>query len=401
MKRTAGLSLLWKGIFLRHKGTKRKLKGKNRVKMTPEEEARQEMASRLESYQAYSVQEHGPLYCMDSLSRELMRLLHPSRDHANKELIRLVRGQFGETIWGQVGTPNGPVSATNIPVYHLYDHGFRRWVGFDAAQLSKWLLLMRTAAKNVNAPEEAFSKILDDLHGEATTRWAHVKKVSHSNWISLKDYLRTVDRLGNLRDYYDQTVEELNKQGCPIQRFVALDIEAFETAPRKLTEFGITVYDLPTGDCNNIHIIIKEHEKLRNKKFAKDAKDRFEFGQSVYMRTTEAMKFLEAQLMEPNTALVGHALKSDMKFLERAKVVGGRRIDLKMVEGLPKYDLQHLYRCSRCSEMHSKLETIITRLGLPAFGMHNAGNDAALTMLAFLRLIRMGKHSSYPYGTPE
>ncbi|PJF19519.1 DnaQ-like exo super family protein [Paramicrosporidium saccamoebae] len=348
-----------------------------------------EMAKRLGSYQTYNEAQHGPLYCMDSVSTEITKVLHPQKDHTNVDLKKKIRNSFGELIWSNLGIPGAPADVTEIPIYHMYQYGFRRRVALDQKFLPFWLQLYRDRS-NMELPLDKVSQIVDNLRPSSTTGWTHAKRVMHPTWTALREQLKIVDRLGALGQHFNDTVVDLNRSDSPITRFVALDIEAYEHSPRKLTEFGISTYDCVTRKSENFHIIITEHVKLRNKRFMHDAKDHFAFGKSLYMNTAEAMAFFATKLHEPGTALVGHSLKCDLKFIERSKVAG-ERISVRAIEKLPMYDLQYLFRCSRCSEMHSKLDVIVARLGIANEVMHNAGNDAALTMSAFLKLMGLNK----------
>lgn len=321
---------------------------------------------------------------------------------------RSFRDQFlKQIVLNDVGEGKPYATMAAIPFYQLVDQHHAWTLGLPMEHLFRWMTFLSlseedggergtTVASIINTPEACLPPKLLGM------RRVHLPSIGH-----LDDQLRLLDRKMRLRRGYEAAVDSLclNSANAPSStsplpssqpavplRFVCLDIEAYERAPRKLTEFGIVIYDRPTGRTEHHHLIIREHGKLRNSHFAPDAKNRFVFGESRRMSTGEAMAFLESHLREPRTALVGHALPSDLGFLARAKIRRGKRVSAALLEAIPKYDLQWLHRCRAASDRHRRLEDICRDLAITGWDtipQHNAGNDAALTMAAFLRLMRI------------
>lgn len=349
---------------------------------------------------SYRIDQHGPLYCINSVTRELYNQINPNNnfDGINQDVHKSLRSTFiSKTIWEEVGSKFE--RGRTIPFYRLKDQRNIKHIGLEYSHLSRWLVKTFASRNFPQSPstldnpsaESRTESILDKLKTESTS-WKTIARIKFDGSEGLKDALCRFDRLEGLRCHYEKVLTELSNPQCPIKRFVSLDIEAYELSQRKLTEFGITVYDRELDWPDSYHIIIREHAKLRNSCFAKDAKDDFAFGKSMAMCTGEAMKFLTSLLAEPGTALIGHSLNCDLNFLRRATLPRGKkgsRIEEDFLATIPQYDLQYLFRCRNACERHSKLSDICEDLGLAKEVMHNAGNDAALTLAAFLCLTRI------------
>jgi hypothetical protein len=281
-----------------------------------------------------------------------------------------------------------------IPIYRLKDPEERKRLGLDQTHIARWMSSF-VESKSKSTPSHVINEILMRLKIESVS-WLEAERLKLANFEAVNERLRRFDQQERLYDNYASTVVELNDPKCSISRFVALDIEAYERAQRKLTEFGVTIYDRDLDWLESHHIIIKEHAKLRNSHFAPDAKGDFAFGVSDRLSTSDAMRFLSEQLAEPNTALIGHALPSDLRFLRRAKLNKGRRISDTLLGQVKMYDMQYLHRCKKMSGRNYKLTDILKELGINHDGvhMHNAGNDATFTMRAFINLMGLSKRET-------
>lgn len=322
--------------------------------------------------------------CLNSLSVHLLDLLQEKTSpdetaacHIRKQLLQVcLQADIGENKLFQ--------EFSSVPFLSLYDRYGLELLGLYDEHAERWARGYLDS-KGIAASSSA------KLDLSFTQQKGDIKRVIETKFVcfeALVEHLRHLDKLAKLRKHFETTVASLRSPTSRIKRFVCLDIEAYEHSQRKLTEFGICTYNI--GRCNTLeahHMIIREHQKLVNKKFAPDAKHQFAFGESRRMSTSDAMAFLERELEQPGTALVGHALESDLRFLKRAHINCGRRINSSLVERVAKYDLQHLFRCREASLKSRKLVDICRQLAIPTVVMHNAGNDAAQTMAAFLRLI--------------
>lgn len=324
------------------------------------------------------------------MSRGIWEEMHPGCV-LGEEHFRTTRAALIDSVGP--GKDSAPYSA--VPFYHVVGQDRACSVGVDASCASACLALYHARTKkapqtpDAAAGRDTVERTLRRLAAQAVG-WAEARRVSHSSPASVHEHFRRLDRAQARREEFDAAIAQLHGAGCAIERFVALDIEAYELAQRKLTEVGVAVYDRRLEWLEAHHIVVREHRRLRNRRFAPDARDEFAFGESVRMSSDEAMAFVTEQLAAPRTALVGHALLNDLRFLRRAKLSSSRsRVDEALLDALPKYDLQRLYQARERTERQAKLADICAALGVAEQTMHNAGNDAALTLTAFLRLLRL------------
>ena len=337
----------------------------------------------------YRQDTHGPIYCLNSLSKVLYWAQHgpprpdDAQQHQHHRSLRY-------TLIGNIFR----CSVDPVAVYHVRDQHWRKRVGLPADLLPSCLQGSRIEPAMLN-------DAIQSLAAESVS-WKEARLVHHNQYKdSLADIVHHYDKVENLQYHFAYTLAQLHDPASPIRRFVCLDIEAYEHSSRKLTEFGLATYCRDSGISSTHHIIIQEHYRLRNRRFAPDAKDCFAFGESITMSTGKAMAFLHEMLRaEPGTALVGHALKSDLAFLRNAKTSKGSRIPEDYLHSLPHLDVQHLFQCREGRQAASKLEVICEALRIPTQTMHNAGNDAALTLVALLRLLKIGPFGNLPEPLP-
>ncbi|KAF8418209.1 hypothetical protein EV426DRAFT_343789 [Tirmania nivea] len=209
--------------------------------------------------------------------------------------------------------------------------------------------------------------------------------------------------------------------------FVCVDCESWERNHSAITEIGIATLDMgaiPSSQpltyetimplMTYRHIRITEHRQLRNGKFVPDAADLFDFGTTEF----RALKALPAMLAEAFTppplplhtipegkkrkriiAFVGHDAATDIKYLYDCKFDSRiavretlQRLDEEagFVTGAARemdvFDTAEMYRAIT-GEMNTKgLGKMLVELGLEPWNLHNAGNDAAYTLRAFVRM---------------
>lgn len=340
----------------------------------------------------YCPRTHGPIICLNRLSQELPKLpfvsitaADPSKNYSPRSLLGTLMRHCQE---GDTSAPS-----SSVTMYRVWGRGDLRQPRLGVARdlCKSWLGTLTRDGIDQRGVEE----LLSGLDRESTA-WCEAKPVSCNSPAQLETALAAIDRLGALHDQYRRVVQELaSPQGKLIHRFVALDIEAFERAPRRLTEFGIAIYDRDTRHTQHHHLLIREHLRHCNTQFAPNRKRHFAFGKSLVMSTAQAMGFLTSLLLprhpsEGRVALVGHALSCDLAFLRRAKVRHSRdRIKAAILDGVPHYDLQGLHRHWECNWKASSLEAVCSSLEIPTKALHNAGNDAAYTLEAFRKLTKI------------
>lgn len=163
---------------------------------------------------------------------------------------------------------------------------------------------------------------------------------------------------------------------------VAVDVEAWERNPNKITEIGLAVYD-PDRQWNlimprirTLHILVKENKNKTNGKYVPNNKLRFNGGTSYEMLTAELKcllnEILTHYLNKCNGVLVGHNIGGDIKWLANHGV--------KLVQNIETVDTEKMHRISRLNG--GSLRGVLRTVGIPHLNLHNAANDAYYTLLA-------------------
>lgn len=128
------------------------------------------------------------------------------------------------------------------------------------------------------------------------------------------------------------------------------------------------------------HIIINDHVNLFNGKYVSNNKENFNFGTSHRMSMADAIKFAVHHLTQPNTCLLGHNIKADIDFLRKSS---SHKISV------PVFDTQAIYKYHTLSQQPAALSKVLDDLKITYSNLHNAGNDAAYTLLAFKKLAKL------------
>jgi hypothetical protein len=207
---------------------------------------------------------------------------------------------------------------------------------------------------------------------------------------------------------------------------IAIDLEAYERDHNMVTEVGVTTLDTkdlaglaPGRDGTNWfakarhrHFRIEEFKHIVNSENVQGCPDRFEFGQSEFVRAMDAAPLVAMCFREPfsrpqtreeldaaiddvnGTAeisdepaakrpivLIGHAPEGDIRYLEK---LGYNPLkEPNLVELL---DTATLYRVFRREQSPTSLGTMLYSFDKVGWSLHNAGNDAAYTMQVFLAI---------------
>ena len=82
----------------------------------------------------------------------------------------------------------------------------------------------------------------------------------------------------------------------------------------------------------------------------------------------------------PNSCLIGHNIKSDIKFLKGSS---SQKIEI------PVFDTQVMYRQFTLSDNFLSLVKVLDELGISHSNLHNAGNDAFYTLEVFKKLAKV------------
>ena len=197
--------------------------------------------------------------------------------------------------------------------------------------------------------------------------------------------------------------------------FISIDIESNERCHTQVTEIGMSVLDtrdlrgMPPGRnaCNwtsrirSRHLRVREYAHVVNHDFVAGCPDRFEFGQSewcsredVPVQVQEYILHLASEGDEPrNLVLVGHSPSADIRYLQEMKVPVFTEIKDKSVF-MDTVDTAEIYRVARQEAHPRSLAAVLGELGVPAWNLHNAGNDARYTLQA-MTMVAVGQWQNH------
>lgn len=163
---------------------------------------------------------------------------------------------------------------------------------------------------------------------------------------------------------------------------VAIDVEAWEQNPNKITEIGLAVYDprdqwtLVVPRIRTAHILVKENKSMNNGRYVPDNKMRFNGGVSYEMLSTELRGWLSDVLAyylnKCTGVLVGHNVGGDIQWLARHGVM-----EVRDIETVDTEKVHHLSRPTG-----GLLRGLLRTVEIPHLNLHNAANDAYYTLLA-------------------
>ncbi|KAL2354625.1 hypothetical protein BJ546DRAFT_821766, partial [Cryomyces antarcticus] len=189
---------------------------------------------------------------------------------------------------------------------------------------------------------------------------------------------------------------------------ISIDIEAYEKPPRPITEIGISTLDTrdligvaPGNNCEawfalvrTRHFRIAEHAHLRNGDFVAGCPDKYEFGKSEFIAQRDAPSKIAECFRPPYSCdvapstreperrrviLLGHDVGQDISYL---RSMGYNPLNLDNL--LELLDTASMFRAMAREPSPRSLTHILYTFGIVGWNLHNAGNDAAYTMHAFL-----------------
>lgn len=162
---------------------------------------------------------------------------------------------------------------------------------------------------------------------------------------------------------------------------VAIDVEAWEQNPNKITEIGLAVYDprdqwaLMVPRIRTAHILVKENKSMNNGRYVPNNKMRFNGGVLYEMLGAELRGWLSEilgyYLNQRTGVLVGHNVGGDIEWLARHGVME--------VRGIETVDTEKVHRLSR--QTGGLLRGLLRTVQIPHLNLHNAANDAYYTLL--------------------
>ncbi|KAI4671084.1 uncharacterized protein J4E88_009482 [Alternaria novae-zelandiae] len=196
--------------------------------------------------------------------------------------------------------------------------------------------------------------------------------------------------------------------------FVCVDVESYERAHHKITEVGVATLDtrelvgVPPGVDGEAwrekirarHFRIKEHRHLVNSEFVAGHPDSFKFGHSTFISLKEAASHVAACFHAPfaaengddflshfdptekrNIVFLGHDTLGDVRYLQQLGYD-----PMKVENILEAMDTATMYKVWRREQQPTSLGRIMNAFDVPAWFLHNAGNDAVYTVWAMLAI---------------
>lgn len=167
-------------------------------------------------------------------------------------------------------------------------------------------------------------------------------------------------------------------------KILALDFEFDQNKGHLVFECGITKYH--NGNIQHEHYLVEENYKNKRNY---ELQLQFKFGESKVVSMKELMIILHDSLHETHY-LVGHDLLSEYL------VLAHHGLDIMEMTKLTCMDTQKIFRSKFSTNYHQNNLSLTNLLGMfdiQADFMHNAGNDAAYTMMALLKIIETVDHA--------
>lgn len=205
---------------------------------------------------------------------------------------------------------------------------------------------------------------------------------------SKKTYFKTTDKLKNLNKVIKKQ-ERLNSFQCQWGRashlvserahvFLSVDVEAYEHNHSCLLEIGWTLFDSRRQLLQDQHYLISDYRNLSNGTYVADRKRNFMFGTSVWSTLKEALRELNRDLewavrRDGGIILVGHDLKSDIDYLNKAGIAWPWA-ESSSEDFMQQFDTAEIY-AAKTGNPNNKtgLGKSLDDLGIDNWCLHNAG----------------------------
>ncbi|KAK4050647.1 hypothetical protein OIV83_003373 [Microbotryomycetes sp. JL201] len=179
--------------------------------------------------------------------------------------------------------------------------------------------------------------------------------------------------------------------------FLSIDFETWEFDHDLLLEVGWSLVEFNKEEDGSVsrrvehqHTVVAENKKRRNKKFAPDARDHFDFGTTTELSLSAVRNLLHALFASISSSsrlfLVFHDPRADLKSLYKLGFKPNKlqfrlgHADLRET-GTYVVDTQSMYSAWSHDVKQRSLNMCCTHLEVPTQRLHNAGNDAVYTRL--------------------
>lgn len=192
---------------------------------------------------------------------------------------------------------------------------------------------------------------------------------------------------------YDHS-KNLKKELTPAseeKKFVAFDLEVHDKDRKTILEIGWVKFTLKKNDQpEHSHAIVTENINLVNRNVT-DNREKFQFGESRRMSLKDAAAQLQ-EAIEDADFLVVHAGINEEKYLKENGIDIGEKTTFD-TQILALNLLTSRNPNMLCWGLKRMLETMGIQFNEDV--LHNAGNDAHFTMLAFKNLAKKVKDRFY------
>lgn len=166
-------------------------------------------------------------------------------------------------------------------------------------------------------------------------------------------------------------------------KILSIDFEFDQNKDFKISECGLSTYF--NGLMTHEHYIIEGNYKNKRQY---DLQFQFNFGESKVVSLENLMNIV-AEKLKTADYLACHNITSEYLILQR---YGMNLLEMKHIKSL---DTEHLFANhfrSSFNDKSSSLTSILAKLDIEHTNLHNAGNDAAYTMEALLKMINLTRN---------
>lgn len=182
------------------------------------------------------------------------------------------------------------------------------------------------------------------------------------------------DRASNLlRDFINEKV-------------VSIDFEFFikKDNTYDVTELGITFNE--QGKTQSFHFLVEEHY---GKKKNKALQQRFDFGKTEIIQEKQIPKLIEMAMVNAQYVLF-HEQREDYEILNQM----GIKIPKEVTVIDTQLSYKRYFRQKGSVPNGEKLESLLSMFKMPYTNLHNAGNDAYLTLMLLQKMSSIQQHLS-------
>lgn len=168
------------------------------------------------------------------------------------------------------------------------------------------------------------------------------------------------------------------------EKVVSIDFEFFirKDGSYDVTEMGISFNE--NGKNNSFHFLIEEHYL---KKKNKDLQKRFDFGVTEIIKEKQIPKLIEMALLNCSYVLF-HEQREDYEILNQMKI----NIPKEIIIIDTQLSYKRYFRKKGSLPNGEKLEELLNMFKMPYKNLHNAGNDAYMTLVLLHKMSAIQQH---------